>query len=857
MLSLYRTLSLRYHQQHWFRAVLVIVSIALGVATLVFTRVLNQTLLAATRNAATPLAGAADLSVSNSQFGVPLSLRDRLRVPGVLAVKPRLFEQVQIAEGEIIRTVRIVAADPLVELGEGNSYGVHVDLSSLRVWSAGDKPVYVGNELAPLLAGKEKFHVRTADGRQVELVQAGTVSADGVAATVVGNSLFMSLADALSLLDPQRAGTVTRFDLALDPDADREAVRQRLEAVLEGKGEVATPEASGQALREVMAGLEMGFSLIGLGALVVGLFLVYNALSVSVAERRHDIGVMRSLGGTRTQIATLFVGEAMLLGSVGALIGVPVGLGMARLALGPVQKMLSDLFVPLEAGAVTTSLLTLLLSAGAGVLTALLAALVPALHAAMEQPADAVRRNPVVPRWGQRTIHIAGVLLLLAAGVTLFTLRDPLRLYFPARTGTYGGVVLILLATMLSMPLLAASAAWLLRPARRLLGIEERLAADNLIRAPGRTGLVIAALAAGVALMVQTAGLIRSNERPILQWVREAIAADLFASRGGPVSTNGQNLPMDAGMPGRMQAAFPNQIEAALPARFQQLRYRDTIVLLVAADALGFYRADSQRSAPVPGLELYPRLADQPDAVLISDNFAAKHGVRVGDWIEVPGNPDPVRLHVIGSVVDYSWNHGTIIMDRAQYQARFHDDKVDAIDLYLKPGTDIEQFRQTLQNWGKDETLFVQTQDELQERISKMIHQLYGVAMLQELLVGVVSVLGVVMALLISVLQRRRELGLLRAVGATQTQVLRAVIAEATLMGAVGILIGIVLGVPLEWFVVRIILFEETGFLFPTRIPWEDAGVIAAVALAAAALAGVGPALHAIRLRIPEAIAYE
>src|SRR5262249_9005682 len=141
------------------------------------------------------------------------------------------------------------------------------------------------------------------------------------------------------------------------------------------------------------------------------------------------------------------------------------------------------------------------------------------------------------------------------------------------------------------------------------------------------------------------------------------------------------------------------------------------------------------------------------------------------DWIEVPGNPDPVRLRVIGTVVDYSWNHGTIIMDRAGYQARFHDDQVDVIDLYLKPGTNVEEFRQTLQNWGKDQTLFVLTQDELQDRISKMIHQLYGVAMLQELFVGLVSVLGVVTALLISVLQRRRELGLLRALGATQTQV--------------------------------------------------------------------------------------
>jgi putative ABC transport system permease protein len=117
--------------------------------------------------------------------------------------------------------------------------------------------------------------------------------------------------------------------------------------------------------------------------------------------------------------------------------------------------------------------------------------------------------------------------------------------------------------------------------------------------------------------------------------------------------------------------------------------------------------------------------------------------------------------------------------------------------------------------------------------------------------------MGVVMALLISVLQRRRELGLLRAVGATRAQILRTVLAEATLMGFIGILIGLVVGVPLEWYCVQVILFEEAGFLFPVLIPWLEAGVIAGIALLVATLAGLGPAWHTSRLRIPEAIAYE
>src|SRR5262249_11346752 len=123
--------------------------------------------------------------------------------------------------------------------------------------------------------------------------------------------------------------------------------------------------------------------------------------------------------------------------------------------------------------------------------------------------------------------------------------------------------------------------------------------------------------------------------------------------------------------------------------------------------------------------------------------------------------------------------------------------------------------------------------------------------------VGLVAGLGVVVASLISVLQRRRELGLLRAVGASRPQVLRSVLAEATLMGLIGSAIGLLVGIPLEWYAIRVVLFDEAGFLFPVRIPWLAAGGITGFAVVLATLAGLGPALHAIRLRIPEAIAYE
>src|SRR5262249_28869565 len=182
----------------------------------------------------------------------------------------------------------------------------------------------------------------------------------------------------------------------------------------------------------------------------------------------------------------------------------------------------------------------------------------------------------------------------------------------------------------------------------------------------------------------------------------------------------------------------------------------------------------------VPGLDLYPRLCDpKANYVLISDNFAALHGTKAGDDIELEG----VSFHVIGTVLDYNWNRGTVIMDRDLYKRCFHDSLVDAFDIYLLPGKNPDAVRDGVDRWdrlwGVDHALVILKRDELRQRIADMIRRLFGIAYSQEIVVGLVAAMGVVMALLISVLQRRRELGLLRAVGATRGQILRTVLAEA------------------------------------------------------------------------------
>jgi putative ABC transport system permease protein len=162
-----------------------------------------------------------------------------------------------------------------------------------------------------------------------------------------------------------------------------------------------------------------------------------------------------------------------------------------------------------------------------------------------------------------------------------------------------------------------------------------------------------------------------------------------------------------------------------------------------------------------------------------------------------------------------------------------------------------------LERYAASKGLFVTDRDALRQFLSELISRVYLLAYLQQLVVGVVAALGVVTALLISVLQRKRELGLLLAVGATPVQVLRSVLAEAMLMGLFGTVLGILIGLPMVWYVLKVVLVDESGFVLDILIPWKQTLVIAAVSISTATIAGLLPAIRAIQTRIPDALQYE
>jgi putative ABC transport system permease protein len=901
MLGLYRLLSLRYLLQRWDRSALIVLSIALGVATFVSTRMLNQSIEDAAGQTTTPL-GMGNLFVSNGELGVTHQIADELRttkIPGVKSVSSLVVERVYLPslENRAAVLIGLELSDQI--LNPDNQIGVKVEwlkdapqlqllpiamaiqqgkweeagqfwrrvpgrfilvsraIHEYRKQSGGEKKpllvrfgtreelclpvgVFDYDPKSPMAALGQNI-IGMELGQGARFVRPGPISA---VSAIVGSSATEPVWDVVS---PWR---VNRLDIFLEPTAPIPATQQTIQALVRDRAEVRTPEMQGQSTQEIIGGLQVGFMLCSAGAMVVGLFLVYNALSVTVAERRHDIGILRSIGATRSQIIAVFGIAALVLGLLGAALGLPMGILLARTMLLSFQSELSAMFINPTQDPAWPTWSTIGYATLAGITTAILAALLPAIQAAMQDPADAVRRVPGVAGGVWKLAHRATCGTLIAGGVIMILTRD----IMPPRVGAFLGLTFALIGMLLSAPIAVGIMVQLLHPLlRRLLPIEARLAADNLLRSPGRTGLVIGALGAGVAVMVQTAGVGRSNEEPVVKWLDEVIQADQFIFAGNLAEATSSQTPMQGEITADLRK-LPDVTDVT-GIRYVRPEFNGTIVFLIAMDCQSFAEQTSirQPNLATHGLNRLRELAGE-NAVLVSDNFAVRHRIGPGDTLSLPGTKGQVTLKVVGTVRDYSWSRGTIFIDRAVYAQLFQDQLVDVCHVFTKSSDTIAA---RLNTFASDKGLTVQDRPTVRKFLAGLIDRVYAIAYLQQVIVGIVASLGVVTSLLISVLQRKRELGLLLAVGATPAQVLRSVLWEAALMGFFGTILGILMGLPLEWYILKVVLVEESGFVFDVVIPWRQAFSISAGAILLATLAGLFPALHAIRTRIPDAILYE
>lgn len=853
MLGALWLITFKQWRAHRLRVVLTTLGIALGVAVYFGIRTGNATLLDSLRATVEKLAGKATLQVTAGESGFSEKVLDTVRAtPGVQLAEPVIETIVQTPypdEGALLilgvdttgdhelrdyqfDQTQTHISDPLVFLAQPNSILLSRAFADRHGLKVGDK--------LPLFAsgGKKDFTVQ------------GTFKPVGVGAVFGGNIAVMDVYSAQVVF--HRGRNFDRIDLMNAPNVPVEVVQQRLQAQLPPGVQVERPEVRGQALEDTVTAMRIGILVTSFVALLVGVYIIFNSFTIAVNQRWKEIGILRAIGVEQANVSRMFLCEALLMGVIGSVVGIGGGFLLASAANRVMRGMVAAVYgVVASAAPARLQLDQCAIAVVLGVAASVIGAWYPARGAAGLDPALALHN--IEARHRERILgwrRIGGGALLIAAG-SAAVYWTPRRLGLPIQFVFF---TIVLVGLTMVLPKLVLWSAHVLRPILNWTGGSEgALAVDALVQTPRRSAATVGALMVGLMFVFSTASYIQSYRRMLDRWMNQVLNSDLFVATSTMLRSTSYHFTEDLS---RRIAALPG-VSRVENVRFAAIPYRGDTAALIALEMDGFLARSLKAIEGADMRTVYAQLTEG-QGVLVSRNFALRWGVHVGSHLTLQSPIGPLDRPVIGFLDDYRSEKGTIFMDRALYKKYWGDDAVDFIDVDLNPGVDQLALKHDIERLTAGSFhAFVYTNAEFKRWISSLVDQFFTLNYMQLVVAVAIAILGIVNTLLISVSERRREIGIVRAIGGLRSQVRTLVLLEAVAVAVVGVFVGSVAGILNTIFMSHTVSVALVGYSVPFYFPWRFVLLSLPVVAAVSLIAGWWPARNAARMQVIEAIGYE
>ena len=860
MLRLLVTVSWRHAARHRVRTALTFFGVALGVAVIIAIAVVNRSLTTSFQSTIDQIAGKAVLQVANGESGVAESLFPTIRdTPGVqnAAAAVEGFLPVIGAPGE---RLFVYGVDLLTDFAirDHQFAGSSFDFDKALDFIARADSIALTESFSHRLKlpPGATITLLSSQGKRDYVVRA-LLKEEGTARVFGGNFALMDLPVAQKAFG--KDDKLDIVDLTIEQGESIETVQTRLRQRLGGAAEVARPGKRGEQIELLLTSFRVGLFFVSLIALFVGFFLIYNTVSVSVMQRKKEIGTLRCLGMKRGELLRLIVAEALLLAVGGSVLGAALGWLLARIALIAVGETVGNLFSLMGVLGSTFSPRDLALALGSGVAVAVLAALHPAWEAIRVSPLETARQTAWRPprgakltwtnRLGMLGLFISPTLLWLAPSVNGSVEKFSI--------GVAGMLVFLLSLAFFCPAIISFAVRRFWQSALRLPGVgwvEARLASDSLRRNPVRSGITVATLVISLAAIFTIAAFVNSVRGSLLAWVDQMVTADLIVSSGARTA-GPRNVPLREDLLPELKS-IPG-VKIVDLYRLIRSTYQEKPILIESFSASA---SASVRTLPMIGGDGAQALREMAagKGIIVSESFQSKFGKGANDTVELLTPSGTIAFKVIGVYIDYSSDSGSVLLDRALYKKYWKDELLDAFDLWLEPGADQQRVIQTIRDrYGEPYQLFISTHRELKEAVVRIMEQSFVVNYAVEIVAVVVAIFSVINTLLASILDRTREIGVLRAIGATQAQVRRIVVMEAGWMGLIGGLLGLFAGTVMAYHHVVYNTKMLTGWTFQFYYPYDVAIVSVIAAVILCLLAGYGPAKQAASTPIVAAIGYE
>ncbi|MDQ6623596.1 MAG: FtsX-like permease family protein [Verrucomicrobiota bacterium] len=843
---------LRHLARHRLLALLNLASVALGVAVYLAIQIANQSANRAFAATIDVVAGKAELQITAPGLGLPDEIFPAVaRTPGISAATPLVRGLVTLPDfpGEYLQVLGldIFTNEPFRTFALTDFAGAHE--FDVQRWLGDPDAIAISESLAREHQLKEGDPLRVQINSLDRTLRVGFIMRTSGPSTLDGHFAAMDIGWAQEFF--AKRGRLSAIQLQLTDPRVRESVVAALRRVTPPDARIETPAQRGAQVENMLAGFQLNLTAMSLVSLLVGMFLIYNTVSASVVRRRSEIGILRSLGVTRNEVRALFLGEAFALGVIGVALGLVGGVLLARLLVGTVTETISSLYVLLSVREVALTPQMFVLAALLGIGSVMIAAWLPAAAAAKMEPVRALRGGSMI----EQSVHLSPGWLWAGAGSLVLALV----LSFLALTSGppwlgFGAAFFVLTGFSWMVPALArrfslTSGRLLRRLAARWL--EAHLAAANLGRALVRNSVTIAALAAAVAMAIGVSVMVFSFRRTVESWIDQTLMADLFIAPAsneivGPTSF----------LPAAAQQFFEQHPSVAAVDTFREIDLplgEKTIAVAVVRGSerrrLQFVRGDAAA--------IMRRFYNEP-CVLISESFARRQQLRDGETLRLTTPDGPESFPIAGTFYDYTRDQGIVYLSAKNFARIWKDDRVNSLAIYLKPKADaaalIAEFRARFNQSGQ---FMILSNRELRVRVFQIFDQTFAVTYVLRTIAVIVAVVGICLTLTTLIAERSRELGVLRAIGASVGQLRKLLLWEAAMIGLLAAVVGLVSGLCLSYVLTGVINRAFFGWTIQLAFPWGSLALTPLWIIAAALVAGLWPAWRAGQLIVAEAVREE
>lgn len=693
-------------------------------------------------------------------------------------------------------------------------------------------------DFAPELTLGTTFPLITAGGLKLYTV-VGFIAEQG---NPSAPQIYVTLNDAQAAFN--QPGLINSVEVAINASADRSAVIADIQQVL-GSGYQMNAEAN--APTTILGSIQIGlaiFNMLGVLALLLGAFLIFNTFRTVVLERHHDLGMLRAVGATRRQITVMIVIESLIQGVVGTIIGLILGY---LLALGGFVLMApiwtNYLHVPVPQLQVSAS--ALLLASASGILTALLAGYLPARSAGKISPLEALRPATVasVERaagWSLMVgivVAVLGVLLLLTGS-----------------KGAAGGAILFLIGMVIAAPGLVIPAARLFSPILTLwFAREGDLARGNLVRQPGRAAITGSTLMIGLAVLVLAAALVTAFTSLVEDLADVNFSSDILLTPQ-TIAIYNNVIGADETLANRLRE-LP-EVETVGTLRYASASGNGQALQIMGIDPNDYPRVASFEFSEGQADTAFADLGSGRNAILTSLAMSTL-GLSVGSELVLDTPDGSQTYHVVAAANDIlTFKVNAVFISQANLAADFHKAEDVLLMISLIPGADEAAALAAVQTIVEDYPQFTaqltgEYRDTLIQTTAGAMYLFYIIAFL----ILLPAALGLLNTLTINILERTREIGVLRAVGGSRKQVRRMIMAEALLLGIFGSAMGVLAGVAMSYGFIA--AMGSIGWTMPYTFPLM--GIIAAIVIGVmlALFSSILPAHNASKLDIIRALQYE